>query len=86
MSEEIRWTKIGPLPGAIQAEMLAEVLKERDIAFRMISDWEASAFGTRGFTGVSTPGYIYVPEEHSEEVSDLIEEMFGDSSADADRG
>ncbi len=83
MAENIRWSKIGPLPGAIQAEMLAEVLKERDIAFRMVNDWEASAFGTRGFTGVSTPGYIYVPEENYAEVADLIEEMFGKSPENA---
>lgn len=77
MSEEPRWIKVGPLPGAMQLEMLGGILKERDIPFYYVSDWEAGAFGTKGFTGVSTPGYVFVQESDEETVADLIEGMFG---------
>jgi len=77
MTEESRWIKVGPLPGAMQLEMLGGILKERDIPFYYVSDWEAGAFGAKGFTGVSTPGFVFVQEPDQEEVADLIEGLFG---------
>jgi hypothetical protein len=64
MNDDIVWRKLGPLSGTIHAEMVAEVLEERNIIIK-------------SFSSVSNSAFIFIPEENYQEVLALVEEMFG---------
>jgi hypothetical protein len=78
MKDEIVWRKIGPLSGTIHAEMVAEVLEERNIPHFVSQDWFSGALGVKAVSAVGNTAFIFVPEEQYEEVLALVEEMFGD--------
>lgn len=78
MKDDIVWRKIGPLSGTIHAEMVAEVLEERNIPHFVSQDWFSGALGVKAVSAVGNSAFIFVPEEQYEEVLGLVEEMFGD--------
>ena len=82
MSEQSEFRRVGPLAGAIQAEMLAEALKERDIPHYIANDWYAGAFGVRGFNDTVEDVYVFVNVEDLEAVMDISASMFGERDAD----
>ena len=77
MRDESIWKKIGPLSGTIHAEMIGEVLEERNVPHFISQDWFSGALGIKGISAVGNSAFIFVPEEHHNEVLQLIEEMFG---------
>ncbi len=66
------WIKIGPLPGPIYAEMVAEALKKEGIPVRLMPDALASAYGIKGATHVSDGVYLYVPAEHETRTREIL--------------
>lgn len=80
MHDETTWKKVGPLSGTIHAEMVGEVLEERDIPHFISQDWFSGAFGIKAVSAVGNAAFIFVPEEHYQQVLELVEEMFGAES------
>ncbi len=78
MEKEPNWKKIGPLSGAIPAEMVGEVLREKDIPYYLSQDFFGGALGAKGLGAVGNAAFIFVPEEYEAEASDIIDGMFGD--------
>ncbi len=74
-SDENKWIKIGPLPGILYAEMVAEVLKEKEIPFNISQDGIATAYGFAGTNLAGNQAFIYVPEEFEEEVQSILDQM-----------
>lgn len=77
MNDETIWRKIGPLSGTIHAEMVAEVLEERNIPHFISQDWFSGALGIKAISAVGNSAFIFIPEENYQEVLALVEEMFG---------
>jgi hypothetical protein len=78
MNDETIWRKIGPLSGTIHAEMVAEVLEERNIPHFISQDWFSGALGIKAVSAVGNSAFIFIPEDHYQEVLELVDEMFGD--------
>ena len=74
--KENQWKKVGPLPGILYAEMVGEVLKEKEIPYHLSQDWFTSAYGIHGVSAVGNFAYIFVPAEYYDEVYDIIKGMF----------
>lgn len=84
MNKDTKWIKIGPLDGALPAEMVGEVLKDKDIPYYISQDFFGGAFGVKGAGAVGTAAFIFVPEDFEEQASEIIEGMFGDEEKQAD--
>lgn len=69
------WIKIGPLPGIIYAEMIAEVLKSKNIPHTLKQDGVATAYGISGTSLAGNEAYIFVPEEFVEDVQRIKEQL-----------
>ncbi len=69
---KIQWIKIGPLPGPIYAEMVAEALRKENIPVRIIPDALASAYSIKGATHLSDGVYLYVPAEHEARAREIL--------------
>ncbi|MBN2367182.1 MAG: DUF2007 domain-containing protein [Calditrichaeota bacterium] len=69
------WTKIGPLPGLLYAEMISEVLKKENIPFQLTQDGVATAYGFTGTNIAGNEAFIWVPEEHEQKVKEIVEQM-----------
>ncbi|MGH1364288.1 MAG: hypothetical protein ACRBF0_12085 [Calditrichia bacterium] len=78
MSRE-NWSKVGPLPGSLYAEMVAEVLKEKQIPHYLSQSWFSGAYGIKGTNALGDDAFIFVPEEALEEVNEVLETMFPDA-------
>ena len=78
MSNDTAWKKLGPLPGILYAEMVGEVLKEKEIPYYLSQDWFSSAYGIKGTSAVGNKAFIFVPDDYYEEVSDIVKGMFDD--------
>ncbi|MFZ0389913.1 MAG: hypothetical protein WAN36_05595 [Calditrichia bacterium] len=72
---EQKWKKVGPLPGIIYANMISEVLDQRDIPHQVSQDGIATAYGFSGTNLAGNRAFIHVPEEYTEEVQEIIEQM-----------
>ncbi len=70
MTEEL--VKIGPLPGPIYAEMVAEALRKEDIPVHIINDALASAYGIKGATHLSDGVFLLVPRKHEARAREII--------------
>ncbi len=70
-----KWVKIGPLPGIIYAEMIAEVLKKKGIPHTVTQDGISTAYGISGTNIAGNEAYILVPPEFEEEVLQIKEMM-----------
>lgn len=81
MSHDDTWKKIGPLPGILYAEMVGEVLKEKEIPYYLSQDWFSSAYGIKGTSVAGDKAFIFVPEPFFEEVSHIIKGMFDEDSS-----
>ena len=69
------WVRIGPLPGILYAEMIAEVLKEKNIPFSTSQDGVATAYGFSGTNLAGNEAFIFVPVVNEEEVKKIIEQL-----------
>lgn len=83
MSRE-NWSKVGPLPGSLYAEMVAEVLRGKQIPHYLSQSWFSGAYGIKGVNALGDEAFIFVPEEALEEVNEVLETMF--PNADEDSG
>lgn len=72
---EKKWKKIGPLPGILYAEMITEVLKERNIPFSLQQDGVSTAYGISGTSLAGNEAFILVPPEFEQEVLNIKEQM-----------
>lgn len=79
MFDETNWKKVGPLSGSIHAEMVGEVLEERQIPYFLSQDWFSGALGLKSVSAVGNTAVIFVPEEYYNEVIELVNEMFGEA-------
>lgn len=74
--ENIKWVPLPDLPGKVYADMVMEVLKEKEIPCYL-----RSLFGSGGIGVISGAGMamardkIMVPEEYYEEARQILEEM-----------
>ncbi len=78
MKEE-NWKKIGPLPGILYTEMLAEILKEKGIPFYTSQDGIATALGFSGTNIVGNKAFIFVPAEFEEEVKEIVDQLISEN-------
>ncbi len=69
---EIKWKKIGPIPGRPFAEMIGEILRDRDIPYEILMDGIATAYGFSGVNLVGNEVFLLVPPQHEEEVQELV--------------
>jgi len=67
--------KIGPLPGRNYAEMIGEVLNNREIPHQITQDPVATAYGISGTNLAGNEAFILVPEAFEKEVRAIIEQM-----------
>jgi hypothetical protein len=73
--EQIKMVPLHPLPSKIYAEMVKEVLEQRDIHCVIKTDLLSSAFGSDGTSAVGTQAVIYVPEDRREESEEILHQM-----------
>jgi hypothetical protein len=79
MFDETNWKRVGPLSGSIHAEMVGEVLEERQIPYFISHDWFSGAFGLNTISAVGNTAVVFVPEEYYNDVIELVNEMFGEA-------
>ena len=75
--QEIIWSKLRPVPGQVYAEMVAEVLKSKNIPHYIKSDWAGSAFGISAANLAGNNVTIHVPENHKKEADEILREILG---------
>lgn len=73
--KKTNWIKIGPLPGIVYGEMIAEVLKKRGIPHTLYQDGMSTAYNISGTNLAGNEAYFLVPPEFEEEVRGIIEQM-----------
>ncbi len=69
------WKKIGPLPGILYAEMVAEVLKDENIPYSIVQDGIATAYLLAGTNITGNQAFIFVPEKFEERTLEIIDRI-----------
>lgn len=77
---DANWTKVGPFPGSMYAEMVTEVLREHKIPHRLSQDWLSGAYGAKGVSPIADQTYIFVPGDVLEAVNEIVATMFPDAN------
>lgn len=70
--EKVNWVSAGELSGKIYADMVAEMLDEKNIPYFLKADFITTTFS---ISSSSVPGgkvKIFVPEENKTEAEDLV--------------
>jgi len=75
--EKIKWVALPVLAGEIYADMVEEVLSNKDIPHFTKSDWATSAFNISSANLVGSKVTIFVPEENHDEAAKILEEILG---------
>jgi len=70
-----KWVKIGPLPGILYAEMIAEVLKQENIPYTISQDGVATAYNISGTSLAGNEAFIFVPPEYEERTQEIINRL-----------
>lgn len=73
--KDTKWKKIGPFPGIVYAEMVAEVLRQQNIPFYVTQDGVSATYGVHGTSIVGNKAFLFVPEEFYEAVLEIVEGM-----------
>lgn len=76
--EKVKWVALPPVKGNIYADMVEEVLQKRNIPHFTKSDWFTTAYSLSGANYLGARSVIFVPEEHRDESTKLIEELLGE--------
>ncbi|MFC1550017.1 putative signal transducing protein [Candidatus Neomarinimicrobiota bacterium] len=75
--KRIKWTALKTVDGKIYADMVAEILEQKNIPNYIKSDWLTSAFNISGASLVGNKVTIYVPEENYETAEKILEGIIG---------
>ncbi len=69
------WVKIGPIPGILYAEMIGEVLKDKNIPYSISQDGIATAYLLSGTNITGNEAFIFVPEEFEQATLEIVEQI-----------
>jgi hypothetical protein len=75
--KRIKWIALKTVDGKIYAEMVAEILEQKNIPNYIKSDWISSAFNISGANLVGSKVTIYVPEPNYDAAEKLLKEISG---------
>jgi hypothetical protein len=81
MTDTSAWKKIGPFSGSIVAEMVAEVLKDKNIPHIVKNNWLTAAYGANSFNSANESSFILVAPEYYETALEISQSIAGDFNA-----
>ena len=82
MVKKIKWKKIGPIPGRPFAEMIGEILQEREVPYEILMDGIATAYGFSGVNLVGNEVFLLVPPEYEQEVQELVDRILNPNQSE----
>ena len=75
--KEISWIKLGPVSGKIFADMIADVLSQKQIPHYLKADFLTSALGIQTGNMIGSKVFVFVPEEFQGKTNKIIEDITG---------
>ena len=76
--EKVKWVALPAVKGEIYADMVEEILQNKNIPHFTKSDWFTTAYSLSGANYLGARSVIFVPEENRDEATELLEEILGE--------
>ena len=75
---EMTWISLPTFIGSTYADMIIEILNQKEIPHYVISNWSSSALSIRGFELIDNVIRIFVPKSYEQQATNIVYAISGE--------